>query len=55
MALLRFLRVERRLLGIRLLYQFLDPIKQCLISESGRQTLIVSNLFIELDTRLTHF
>jgi hypothetical protein len=48
------LRVERRLLGIRLLCQFLDPIKQSLIGESGRQTLVMSDLFVELDTLLTH-
>jgi hypothetical protein len=46
--------VKRRLLGLRLLYQSIDPVKHRLISESGRQKLVMSDLFVELETLLIH-
>jgi hypothetical protein len=54
MALLRLLRVKRSLLDLRSLYQFLDPIEQSLIGESGRQTLVMRDLAVEFDAPVTH-
>jgi hypothetical protein len=51
---LLLLRVERSLLGIRLLCQFLDPIEQCPISESGRQTPVMVDLLVNLYALITH-
>jgi hypothetical protein len=54
MALLRLLRVKRSLLDLRSPYQFLDPIEQSLIGESGRQTLVMRDLAVEFDAPVTH-
>jgi hypothetical protein len=48
------LRVERRLLGVRPFYQFLDPIKHSLIGDSGRHALVMRDLAVEFDALLTH-
>jgi hypothetical protein len=53
-ALLRSLRVKQRLLVLRPLYQFLDPIEQTLIGESGPQTLVMRDLAVEFDALVTH-
>jgi hypothetical protein len=53
-ALLHSLRVKRSLLVLRPLYQFLDPIEQTLIGESGRQTLVMRDLAVEFDAPVTH-
>jgi hypothetical protein len=53
-ALLRSLRVKRSLLDFRLLYQFLDPIEQSLIGESGRRTVVMLDLAVEFDAPVTH-
>jgi hypothetical protein len=45
--------VKRSLLVLRTLYQFLDPIEQTLIGESGRQTLVMRERgYLEPDDRL---
>jgi hypothetical protein len=46
--------VKRSLLVLRPLYQFLDPIEQTLVSESGRQALVMRDLAVEFDAPFTH-
>jgi hypothetical protein len=53
-ALLRSLRMKRCLVNLRPLYQFLDPIEQTLVSESGRQALVMRDLAVEFDAPFTH-
>jgi hypothetical protein len=47
--------VKRRLLGLRPLDQFLDPIEHSLIGDSGRHALVMLDLAVEFDTLVTHF
>jgi hypothetical protein len=49
------LRVERSLLGLHLLYQFLNPIKEIRIGDSGRHALVMLDLAVEFDALVTHF
>jgi hypothetical protein len=53
-ALLRLIRVKCNLLDLRPLYQFSDPIKQNLIGESGRQTMVMLDLLVEFNAPVTH-
>jgi hypothetical protein len=53
-GLLRLLRMKSDLLSLHLLYQFLDPIKQRLVSDSGRHALIILDLLVDLNALLTH-
>jgi hypothetical protein len=52
--LLRLIRVKCSLLDLRPLYQSPDPIEQSLIGESGRQTMVMLDLAVELDAPVTH-
>jgi hypothetical protein len=54
-ALLRLLRVKRGLLSLHLLDQSLDPIKHCLVGDSGRHALVILDLLVDLNALLTHF
>ncbi len=42
------------LLGLRLLDQFLDPIKYWLIRDTGRQNTLMLDLIVEFDTLFAH-
>jgi hypothetical protein len=46
--------VEQSLPGLHPLYQFLDPIKRRLISDSGCHALVIINLLIDLNALLAH-
>jgi hypothetical protein len=46
--------MKRCLVNLRPLYQFLDPIEQTLVSESGRQALVMRDLAVEFDAPFTH-
>jgi hypothetical protein len=46
--------MERSLLGLHPLYQFLDPVECLLIRDAGRHVLVMLDLAVEFDALLTH-
>jgi hypothetical protein len=46
--------MKRRLQGLHLLNQFLDPIKHSLVGDFGCQALIMVNLAVQLDALFAH-
>jgi hypothetical protein len=53
-ALLLLLGMERSLLSLHPLNQFLDPIKHRLVGDAGRHVPVMLDLAVEFDALVTH-